>query len=69
MAKLPLFSRFIALYSAFAWRISEPHISTFENLHANQKPVFSTMLRAFGAFFAFLQTLSFLSIDLSESGY
>ena len=30
-----------------AWRISGPHISTYENLHSKPKPVFSASLRAF----------------------
>ena len=50
MAKKPYFSLFGATHRANAWRISSPHISTCENLHARQKPVFSIVLRAFTHF-------------------
>jgi hypothetical protein len=50
MPKKPHFSHFSTTAKALAWRISEPHISTPENLHAKQKPIFSLRLRAFHNF-------------------
>ena len=35
-----------------AWTLPEPHISTFENLHAKPKPIFSAILRGKTPFFA-----------------
>jgi hypothetical protein len=52
MQKKLQFSRFDMGISAKAWRISCPHISTSENLHAKRKPVFSAYLRAFEPVFS-----------------
>jgi hypothetical protein len=55
MAKKPYFSLFKASPRANAWRISWPHISTSENLHAKQKPVFSVILRLLRIFWRFTE--------------
>ena len=50
MVKKPYFSLFSASPRGKAWRISSPHISTSENLHVKQKPVFSVLLRLLRVF-------------------
>ena len=58
MDKKPHSNRFRLHLDVLAWRISWPHISTSENLHANQKPVFSIVLREYlEHFFDRMQTL------------
>jgi len=49
--KSPQLALFVTRLARLAWRISGPHISTLENLHAKQEAVFSAILRAFLAFF------------------
>jgi hypothetical protein len=41
------FSHIRCPLETLAWTISEPHISTYENLHAKQKPISSRYLRGF----------------------
>ena len=47
----PRFSLFCRSARWLAWGISGPHISTVENLHTKQEPIFSVYLRAFIQFF------------------
>jgi hypothetical protein len=63
MAKKPYFGLFNASLRANAWRISWPHISTSENLHVNQKPVFSVVLRLL-SIFGVSETLHFFGDEI-----
>ena len=49
--KEPQFSLISRSLRDKVWGISSPHISTYENLHAKQKPLFSVALRGFSYFF------------------
>ena len=51
MLKRAQFNGFRYPLGDVAWGISGPHISTSENLHTKQKPVFSTSLRPFTLIF------------------
>jgi len=57
MPKNPCFSLFRCSPRDAAWRISWPHISTPENLHAKANSVFSVRLRGFTRFFLWLTKL------------
>ena len=54
MPKKPQLCLYYFWLNRLAWTISEPHISTSENLHAKQKPFFSAILRAENKIFCFL---------------
>ena len=52
IAKQTHFSLYHTSVNTLVWRISGPHISTLENLHAKPKSIFSLWLRAFPRIFA-----------------
>jgi hypothetical protein len=67
MQKRPWFSRFASSPRDVAWGISWPHISTLENLHAKQNPLFSMHLRVFTNFFTCLRNFAvFWAKDLKD---